>query len=379
MKPRGWRIGTIGGTPLHLDRSWPFGVLLLLWLYLSTLTATGRSFPVALGLAAAATLILFLSVLVHEVSHGLAGKALQRPANSYTLTLWGGYTAFRGPERSPGVMALIAAAGPAANLAIALLMMPLAWVLSTFTSGWTDNLVGGFLWPAGFINLLMGLFNLIPGLPMDGGILVQALAWKVTGSRDKGMLAGAAVGIALAVAIGAIGLTMVAASSDAFSSSGIWILLIAFFLGSGAARSLQAARVRLAVADFDLRNFMRPTGALPATAPIAAVSAYGAVLFDPAGQPTALIQPGQVTADLDSTLPAHTLAQVLPPQAVITNARGAEALAAVHQAAPSSDVIVLLADGHAFQARTAHVTSAISAQLAQRSGQPTGTGRSNRG
>ncbi|HZK06190.1 MAG TPA: site-2 protease family protein [Actinomycetaceae bacterium] len=351
MERRAWRIGRIGRTPLYLDRSWPIGVLLLVSVYFSSLTRDGLPVGRALGLAAVATFGLFLSVLVHEVSHGIAGHALKRPPRSYTLTLWGGYTAFRGPERGPGTMALIAVAGPVSNLALSALIWLLS-VLLTSTNPRAAQEIVPYLWPIAVVNVLMGLFNLAPGLPMDGGHLVHALAWKITGNRDRGMLVASWAGVLLAGAVGVLALYELVIGGGALAGNGFWLLIIAFFLWSGAQNSLRVARARLSVADLDLRSVMTEVAIVPATAPVSHVPSRGAVLHD-GGRVVAIAMPDDLAAVPDPSLPAHAVGRVLHPSAVLTAAKGSEAAGALGAAAPHSDVVVLVSEGRAWIGRVA--------------------------
>ncbi len=351
MEPNGWRIGRIGSAPLYLDRFWPIGALLIVGLYFNTLIAT-RGFALALALAGAVTLGLFVSVLVHEISHGLAGQALGQPPVSYTLTLWGGYTSFKIPSTRPGTMALVAVAGPVANLAFAGILTGVALLLPAA--------VAAFVWPMVWVNLFMGLFNLAPGLPMDGGQLVHALAWKVTGNRDRGLLNAARAGIFVAAMVGAWG----ALSFSTNSTTAIWLLVIAFFLFSGANRTMQTARARLAMQRVDLRAHMTPLRQISSDSVLGDVPTTGAVLFE-AGVAVALVPPGNFPAGADLSLPARTMARVLAPAAVVTTASGMDAVAAIARAGEVSDVVVLLADGQAWLGQPQALLQALGIRTAR--------------
>lgn len=341
----GWRIGSVGGTPLLLARSWPVGVIILGAFYLTGLMSA-MAFGEALVHAVVAVLGLFASVLVHEVSHGLAGRALGRPPEAYTLTIWGGHTTFRAPEARPRDMALIAAAGPASNLVLALV----SWLLLVALRGEPFWILAPLAW----VNVALGAFNLLPGLPMDGGHLVQALGWAVTGRRESGMLLAGRLGQGLAAAVAAYGLIPLLLGEG---SANLWAVLIGLFLWQGATQSVRVAGARRAVADVDLRRWMAPAIAIHPAARVGDVPPTGGVVVD-GGQPVAVVTVEALQLGADPGLPVSAVARAVPPESVLRLAEGPDAVAALGRAARHGDLVVL-ADGQG-------LWMAPVAQLAQR-------------
>jgi len=329
MRETGWRIGRIGPTPLYLARSWPVGVLLLAVLYFTALT--GSMAPAqAIGYALVAVAGLFASVLVHEVSHGLAGHLLRRPPQSYTLTIWGGHTSFRGPERRPADMALIALAGPLSNLVVA----GLCWAALLLANGAYFHILA----PLSYLNLALGVFNLLPGLPMDGGHVVHAIGWAVTGKRDRGMLLAGNLGRVVAVGVGAFGLVPLLQGR---STSSLWPLVIAVFLWQGASQAVRVATARMAVAGVDLRSWMAPAWAVDAGARVGDVPPNGAVVVQ-GGRPVAVVTVAALQQGADPALPVSAVARAIAPASVLRVAQGADAVAALGEAARHGDVVVLV-------------------------------------
>lgn len=326
----GLRIGRIGPTPLYLSRTWPIGVLLLAALYVSSVSAylpLERAVPIAAALVAG----LFLSVLIHEVSHGLAGRATGRPADHYTLTLWGGYTAFTRTERNPAIMAFTALAGPAANFVLAGLLH----VLAATQSG--D--IGAIVSMLATMNLALGVFNLAPGLPMDGGHVVHAVAWAIVKDRDRGMLAGAWAGRVIALLIGAGALVrLVLERAESIASPALWLLIIALFLWQGASTSLAVAKARIAAAGVDLRRLMMPVPALDQDAPATQIPPNGAVVLE--GDKVIGIVPPLAQRPPEG-VPVSAFVRTIDPRSVLTLATGADAVAALGSAARQGDVVVL--------------------------------------
>lgn len=319
----------MAGTPVYLSRSWPAGVLLIGVLYFMSLLPLGV--PAALALSLLGVVVLLGSVFLHEVSHGLAGRALDHPPQAYTLTLWGGYTTFRGSDTSPRVLALTALAGPVTNLLLAALGLGAALLAPP---GWSRAL-SLVVW----LNLALGLFNLLPGLPMDGGRALQALAWKVTGDREVAMLVAARAGIVLAIAVLALGLLPAALAGGDLRRAELWLVVIGAVLLQGARQSALVARARMAVAGVDLRRLMSPVAAVASFARVGDVPPAGAVVLD-GGRVAAVVHP--LPAGIDPALPVTAVAQVVPPEAVLTRAEGADAVADLRQAAERCDVVVLV-------------------------------------
>ena len=327
----GWRIGSIGGVPLYLAKSWPIGALLIGYVYFisfNNYATTGR----AALISAIAVVMLFFSVLVHEVSHGVVGKLQKRPPESYTLTLFGGHTTFRTPDPSPGAMAIISLAGPLANLALA----ALAW------AGTLLPVVGPYMEPLVIVNLILGLFNLAPGLPMDGGYIVAAIGWFATDSRERGMEISGWTGRVIAGLIAAAAVFWLLLTQGR-STSALWMIFIAIFLWQGASRSIHVAKARQAVTHVDLRPLMMPVPAIEHTKAIRDVPPTGAVLVD-RGWPVAFIPIQNVGGNVDPNAPATAISLAVPRRNVITTPVGADAVTAV--AGAEGDLVILTDGGY---------------------------------
>lgn len=250
----GWRVGSIFGIPLLVDSSW--FLILGLFTYSNSLMLqqspgypAGVAWITGLGLA----LALFGSVLLHELGHSLTARSQGIGVNSITLFLFGGIASIDRESKTPGQMFQVAIAGPAVSFALFLLLAGAAQVLPTDTP---LHLIATRL---SAINLVLALFNLIPGLPLDGGQVLKAAVWKLTGSRIQGMRwaarSGQALGwfgIALAV--------MAYIQSPAGSINAIWLGLIAWFILSNAraysrVSDVQEAVGKLTAADAMTREF----------------------------------------------------------------------------------------------------------------------------
>jgi Zn-dependent protease len=241
------RVGSLFGIPFYVNPSWFLVLGLVTWSYGEGLAAQfpylSGSVPWLLGLVTA--LLLFGSVLAHELGHSFVAIRQGIKVDSITLFLFGGLASLEKESDSPANAFWVAIAGPAVSLVIAAILTGL---------GFATHITGPLAAIAAVlaaINLSLGLFNLIPGLPLDGGNILKAIVWKVTGNQYKGVKIASIVGQAfgwVAIASGLVPLFLYG-SFDNF-----WNLLIGSFLLQNAGKSAQFARVQerltgLTVAD----------------------------------------------------------------------------------------------------------------------------------
>ena len=249
----GWRVGSLFNIPLFIDNSWFFVVLLITFLQGSNPEwvelARGPIGAYSSGFLLA--LALFASVLAHELGHSLVARAQGIKVNSIKLFLFGGIASIEKESDTPGQAFQVAIAGPAVSffIFVALTLLQRSVPLSPIA----DGIVGS----VAFTNLVLTLFNLIPGLPLDGGQIFKAAVWKATNSRSKGVRWAAKSG--QVVGIGGIVL-----SAIAFFSTGelslLWPGLIGLFILRNASsynrmNTLQEALAKLKVSDATVRNF----------------------------------------------------------------------------------------------------------------------------
>lgn len=185
MENEQWKIGTIFGIPLYLDPSWFLIVLFLTIVNGQEINDQGVLFPGHPFLAWVTGLILalglFASVLLHELGHSLTAKSQGIKVNSITLFLFGGIASIDQESKTPEEALNVAVAGPLVSFMLFLLLSLLMEVIS-----WHPVLT--FLMSElAQINLIIAIFNLIPGLPLDGGQILKAMVWKQTGDRLIGV------------------------------------------------------------------------------------------------------------------------------------------------------------------------------------------------
>lgn len=231
------RVGNLFGIPFYIHPSWFLVLGLVTWSYSSGL---GAQFPqlsvgLALLLGLMTALMLFASVVAHELGHSFVAIRQGIDVKSITLFIFGGLASLEKESKTPGEAFWVAIAGPLVSLLLFGIVTGVA--VTTTASGPLAAILGVLA----SVNLALALFNLIPGLPLDGGNILKALVWKITGNPYKGVTFASRVGQIfgwLAILSGVLPLLL-------FGSLGnFWNLLIGFFLLQNAGNAAQFARVQ---------------------------------------------------------------------------------------------------------------------------------------
>src|SRR5450631_3818672 len=258
----GWHLVTIGGVPVYIGKSWPVIALLIVATFGPAVADSRPDLGVgAYGVAAVYAVLLLLSVLAHEASHAVVATKMGYRVNRVVADLWGGHTAYESAATRPGASALVAIAGPAANALLAVvgwLAMP-AVSVGTITS----ILVGAIV----YANAFVAGFNMLPGLPLDGGFLVDSLVWRITGSRESGLIAAGWCGraVTVLVVLWFVGLPLVNGQPpDLFNL--IWGLFIGSFLWVGATNAIRSGRGSRLLGGIRIDSVWRRAESLPSRA-----------------------------------------------------------------------------------------------------------------
>jgi Zn-dependent protease len=345
-------IGRVVGAPIILAPSWLIAAVVLTLIFAPSVRARAENlgalvYLVALGFV----ILLFGSVLVHELAHGLMAKARGQQPKEFVLTLWGGHTAFGGATPTPASSALIAVVGPLANLVLAAGFFALARPVDAV------SLVGLLLWSGCITNAFVGLFNLVPGLPLDGGYLLEAAVWAVTKNRHTGTVAAGWVGRVVAVAFFAWALVLPLMQGRQPSLPDvIWAALIGAFLWSGASAAVRGGRTQKAVGQLTVAGVGRRAVGVAHTESIAQAAALAAaagadevVILSPDGRPAAYVDraaAASVPADAAGTTPVTAVAIPLPVGAEVDGTLVGQALvSAVGRGTQHSPVVAAVVDG----------------------------------
>ena len=214
-----WKIGSLFGIPLFLDPLW-FVILGLATLNFG-INYQELGPVLAWGAGVVMSLLLFGSVLLHELGHSLAAKSQGIKVNSITLFLFGGIASIEEESKTPFKAFQVAIAGPLVSIGLFFLLNLSSQVLSE------TSILGNMLGELGRINLVLALFNLIPGLPLDGGQVLKAAIWKVTGDRFQAVHLAARTGQVLGYCAIAFGLLVDYLTGQLVT--GLWIALLGWF------------------------------------------------------------------------------------------------------------------------------------------------------
>lgn len=245
-------LGRVLGFPLHL--SWS---VLLLAALVTLLYGQFGGYLVGFGFVVS----LLGSVLLHELGHAVAARRLGVGVRGITLEILGGYTEMERDAPNPRVELLVALAGPAVSLALGVTAAGAAVLLPAGTAAYQ------VVFLVALANIIVAFFNVLPGLPLDGGRALRAAVWAVSGSQVRGTLVAARSGQAVGVftAVAAVALY----GTGIFSEFGlIFMLLVAFTLWQGAVTSVRMARVQSRVPLIDIDQLARPIITVPSGTPL---------------------------------------------------------------------------------------------------------------
>lgn len=278
-RTKGVSLGSIGGVPLRITAGWAL-IAVVMMIAFTPVVQNYLALPMApaAGVALTIPVLLAVSVLIHELAHGVTAQKLGYQVREYVITLWGGHTTFMSEIDRPGASAGVACAGPAANVVLA-------------AAGWWMSPHLGPI--AAFVTLTLALtnafvavFNLLPASPLDGGKILEALIWKITGNRWFGMRVAGRLGqvSAVVVALGFVAWPYLTGSNSTVTV--ITGVIVAMVMWQGAQQTVKTAQVRQASEDFSLEPYTQPAVVVEGHTPVSHVDTLPAfVLVRKGNQP----------------------------------------------------------------------------------------------
>ncbi|WP_433471900.1 site-2 protease family protein [Spirillospora sp. CA-142024] len=351
----GLLMGRLLGVPIYVSPSW-FLVAVLVTVMFEGQVHDVVTRPLSYLVAFTYAVLLYGSVFVHELSHAVTARAFGLPVRSVTLHILGGETSIEREAPTPGREFLIAFAGPLVNLVLAglgLLLhatLPLPDVALLLIEALT------------FANLLVGVFNLLPGLPLDGGRLVRAIVWKATGRSRNGAIFAGWVG--RAVAIGCLIAGAYLATYNTGEGGGIgwlallWSALVASFIWVGATQAIRAERVRDRIPLLSARRLARRATLVTADVPLAEAirraqqdHAGAIVIADHDGKPLGLVNEKAVTATPEHRRPwisAGDLSRGIDDHLTLPADITGEDLIEALRRAPATEYLLVEPDGRVY-------------------------------
>lgn len=232
-----WRIGRFAGIEIRIDSSWFVILILFTWSLASSYFP--ERFPdwppLQLWLIGLVTsLLIFTSVLIHELSHSLVAIAQGEKVKNITLFILGGVAQISEEPKKPVQEFLMALVGPLTSFAIGL-----AALISSFFLKGINETIGAVSSYLGMINIILAVFNLLPGFPMDGGRVLRSIIWQVTGDLRKATKIASRVGQGFAFFLIFLGILQIFREDF----SGFWLVFVGWFLHSAAVRGYQQVMV----------------------------------------------------------------------------------------------------------------------------------------
>ena len=356
-RPWLFRIGSVLGVPIFLTPSWLLIAAFITISYAGFLRerVAGASDVASYALSLVFAIALALSVLLHEVGHTVVSKVVGLPVRRIVVFLLGGVSEIEGEASRPRDEFAIAAAGPLVSLGLA----GGCWAVSLLPAA--ESAAGVLLLLLAWSNLVIAVFNVLPGLPLDGGRLVQALIWMMGSSRLTAVRIAAWCGRGVAALLGLailFGNALLGGSRPAdlvtVGSTAMGFAVVAF-LWIGAGQTLQMAELSARAANLRLVQLLRPSLYLPASTPVseavrqaAGTGATGIVVIDGQGRSRALVdesQVAQLTGERRPWTPLGQVARELEPGLILAEDLAGERLIETLRAHPASEYLVVGRDG----------------------------------
>ena len=237
------------GIPVNLSYTW-FVILGIATYALSR--DYGESWPTwsvaeQWGIGAITSLLFFSSVLVHELSHSILSKSSGIPVKGITLFIFGGISELSREAHKPSLEFYITIAGPISSLLLGIL-----FGIAHFATRDINDHLGAITWSLAFINITLGIFNLLPGFPLDGGRLLRSGLWAVTCNYRKSTQIATRVGQIIALTMIGAGVTMMVYSQV----QGIWIVAIGWFLMLAASSSYRQNQISQLLEVYKVRELI---------------------------------------------------------------------------------------------------------------------------
>ena len=349
--PGALRLFRVRGIPVEVRPSWFLVTGLIAYLFTPVVRAQDPSLSdlgaYAFGLLFA--LLIYASIFLHETAHALVATRFGLPVRAITLQFLGGVSEIEREPETPWREFAIAVVGPLTSLAVGGAALGAAMALDDGTA----RLV---VLQLGLANLIVGVFNLLPGLPLDGGRVLRAAVWRLTGRPGTATVVAAWSGRVVAVAVFALPWLLSATGVVRLGLiSIVWFALLAFFLWSASRQALVLARLSERLPAIDARSLARRAYPAEAVDPVSEavraareVQAGAIVVVDREGRPIGLVSETAVAATPEQRRPwiaVGDLSQRLEPGLVVSTGLAGEPLLAVLRERPATEYLVVEPDG----------------------------------
>jgi Zn-dependent protease len=351
--PGTFRIGSIAGIDVLITSSW-FIVALLI-----SLTFAPRIEQVQPGLGFLKyvagfvfAVVLYLSVLLHEASHAVVAQRLGYGVNSITLHFLGGMTEIDGTSRKPRHEFWIAVVGPLTSIAVGVAALGLWFVVP-------EGLIRVAIEGLAGANLVIGVLNLVPGLPLDGGRVLKALVWGASGNQHRATIVAGWGGRLAALALLAWPLVQEPLTGEPPTLMDIvLVFILGLFLWTGATAAMAHARIRQRLPALVARPLARRTLTVPADLPLGEAvrraqeaQAGSIVTVTPDGTPQGIVSEAAVSAmpeDRRPWVPVSTVTRALEEGLSLPADVAGEDLILAISRRPAEEYLLVETDGRIY-------------------------------
>jgi len=350
-KAPGIKLGRIGGVPVYLSSSW-FIITAVITISVGLQLSRSQWIPAlnAYLMGFACAVVIAIAVLVHEVAHAMTARAFKWPDAHIVLTLMGGHTQFGSFKAKPGASLWVALSGPVSNFVLA----GLGWlIIQNLELGIYSKLLLDFFV---YANLLLGAFNALPGLPLDGGRLVESIVWKATGSQFKGTIASSWVGRVIAVGVVFFFVVYPYLRGEEIQIiTAVVGLMVAVFMWQATTGLIAHSKMMLNLPTVIASDLMKPASAMLSQVTVADVFARQSqrggeiILVDGKGMPVGVVDAqaiSRVDRDRAAEVPALAVARALGQGAIVAASSDGRALIDYLASVSSVEYAVISDQGH---------------------------------
>jgi Zn-dependent protease len=353
VRAGGLSLGRPFGIPVFVSSSWFLVAAYITYSFAGVVdTQVGDLGPARYAVSATFAILVFLSVVAHELGHCVVSRSFGLPVRRLTIFLLGGLSEIEREPETPGRDYLVAVVGPLISLLLAGVGFALGRAMAP--DGVPHLLVDLTAWS----NLLVAAFNLLPGLPLDGGRILRAGLWRLTADKTAGTRAAGHVGRGVAVLVLLLaGLSAYDGRTGTPRLTGnlVLLLLLAMFMYSGSGQALRSAAVARRLPGVSVRALARQpvlvSGDLPLSEAVRRANESGArgiVVIDAGGQPYGVVSEAAVASTPEQRRPwvlVSTLARTLQPGLLVDADLRGSAVLDLMRATPASEYVVTERDG----------------------------------
>jgi Zn-dependent protease len=299
--------------------------------------------------------MLYASVLLHELGHSVAARGFGLPVRRIVLNPLGGMSEIERDPPTPVQEFVVTAAGPLVSLVLGIASLLLRKLVGDGSIPW--SVLNLLMW----VNLFIAAFNSLPGLPLDGGRMLRAVVWKVTGRPAEATICAAWIGRLLAIALFVSCpwlLPLLLGGGISQSWTWIWAAAIAAFIWTGAGQAIRATRFRARLPELQARKLARRAISVQASTPVAEAirqadesRARAVVVVDHDSKPIAILNEAAVMATPPQRRPwieAGTLARSIEPDLILPADLSGMALLEAIRRAPASEYLLVEPSGQVY-------------------------------